>query len=151
MIAVTIRPYEDGNFSPLHQLEMADGHENYRSAVFLRQTGIICHNTFLVATLDTEQIGYTIAALVQRKPHEAWILWMGVREDQRRNGVGSVLLTELLDVLRTLGVRFVRVTVSPWNTPAHGLFLKAEFVQESYREAYFDKDEDRIVMIKELE
>lgn len=75
---------------------------------------------------------------------------MGVREDQRRNGVGSILLTELLDVLRTLGIRTVRLTVSPWNVPALGLYQKTAFVQESYHEAYFGKDEDRIVMVKEI-
>jgi ribosomal protein S18 acetylase RimI-like enzyme len=150
MIPVTILPYDDGDFPSVHRLEMAGGHEPYRSAVFIRQMGIVCRNTFLVATLDTEQVGYTIGVLVQGAPHEAWILRMGVREDQRRNGVGTILLSELLDVFRTLGVRTVRITVSPWNVPALGLYLKAAFMQESYHEAYFGKDEDRIVMVKEL-
>jgi ribosomal protein S18 acetylase RimI-like enzyme len=112
--------------------------------------GIICRNSFLVAILDTEQVGYAIGALVQGEPHEAWILRMGVRDDQRRNGVGTILLSELLEVFRTLGVRTIRLTVSPWNVPALGLYLKAAFVQESYHEAYFGKDEDRIVMRKEM-
>lgn len=150
MIPVTIRPYDDSVFPQIHRLEMAGGHETYRSAVFIRQMGIVCRNTFLVATLDGETVGYSIGALVQGEPREAWILRMGVREDQRRNGVGSILLTELLDVLRTLGVRTVRLTVSPWNVPALGLYQKTAFVQESYHEAYFGKDEDRIVMVKEI-
>lgn len=150
MIPVTIRLYEDGDFPQIHQLEMADGHEPYRSAVFIRQTGIICRNTFLVATLDEEQVGFTIGAQVQGEPQEAWILRMGVREDQRRNGVGSILLEELLEGFSILGVRTVRLTVSPWNMPALGLYLKAAFKQESYHEAYFGKDEDRIMMVKEM-
>jgi ribosomal protein S18 acetylase RimI-like enzyme len=89
--------------------------------------------------------------LVQGEPREAWILRMGVREDQRRNGVGSILLSELLEVFRTLGARTVRLTVSPWNVPALGLYLKSGFEQETYHEAYFGKDEDRIVMVKEME
>jgi len=112
--------------------------------------GIICRNTFLVATLDEEQVGYTIGALIQRKPQEAWILRMGVRVDQRRNGVGLILLSELLEVFSTLGVRTVRLTVSPWNVPALGLYRKVAFEQESYHEAYFGKDEDRIVMVREI-
>ena len=149
MIAVTVRHYEDSDFPSVHRLEEAGGHEPYRSAVFIRQMGIVCRNTFLVALLDTEQVGYTIGALVQGEPREAWILRMGVREDQRRNGVGTILLTELVEVFRTQGVRTIRLTVSPWNVPAHGLYLKAGFVQETYQEAYFGNDEDRIVMRKE--
>jgi len=150
MIPVTIRPYADDDFPKIHRFEMADGHEPYRSAVFVRQMGIICQNTFLVATLDKDQVGYTIGALIQKKPQEAWILRMGVREDQRRNGIGSILIAELLEVFRTLGVRTVRLTVSPWNVPALGLYLKMAFEQESYHEAYFGKDEDRIVMVREI-
>jgi ribosomal protein S18 acetylase RimI-like enzyme len=44
----------------------------------------------------------------------------------------------------------VRLTVSPWNVPAHGLYVKAGFIQETYHEAYFGNDEDRIVMRKEI-
>jgi len=150
MIAVTVRCYDDGDFPFVRQLEEAGGHEPYRSAVFIRQMGIICRNSFLVALLDTEQVGYAIGAQIQGEPRGAWILRMGVRDDQRRNGVGTILLSELLEVFRTLGVRTVRLTVSPWNVPALGLYLKAAFVQESYHEAYFGKDEDRIVMRKEI-
>ena len=150
MIPVTIRPYEDGDFSRIHQLEMAGGHEPYRSAVFIRQMGTICRNTFLVATLDVEQVGYTIGAQVQGEPQDAWILRMGVREDQKRNGIGSILLAEILEVFSALGVRTVRLTVSPWNMPALGLYQKRAFEQESYHEAYFGNDEDRIVMIREI-
>ena len=150
MIPISVRPYKENDFVPVHRLEMTGGHESYRSAVFIRQMGIVCHNTFLVATLDMEKIGYVIGALVQGEPHEAWILRIGVREDQRRNGAGSILIAELLKLFRTLGVRTVRLTVSPWNLPASGLYQKAAFVQESYHEAYFGKDEDRIVMRKEI-
>ena len=150
MIAVTVRLYEDGDFPSVRQLEEAGVHETYRSAVFVRQMGTICRNTFLVADLESEPVGYTIGALVQGEPCEAWILRMGVREDQRRTGVGTILLTELVEVFRTQGVRTVRLTVSPWNVPAHGLYVKAGFIQETYHEAYFGNDEDRIVMRKEI-
>jgi len=150
MIPVSIRTYDDSDFPRIHCLEMADGHEPYRSAVFVRQMGIICRNTFLIAMLDEQQVGYTIGALIQKKPQEAWILRMGVWEGQRRNGIGSILLAELLEVFSTLGVRTVRLTVSPWNGPALGLYLKTAFEQESYHEAYFGKDEDRIVMVREI-
>ncbi len=150
MIPVTIRLYTDKDFSSTLKLEIEGGHEPYRSAVFVRQMGIICPDTFLVATLEEDQVGYAIGALVQGNPREAWILRTGVRADQRRNGVGSILLAELMETFRLLGVRTIRLTVSPWNVPALMLFQKAAFVQESYHEAYFGKDEDRIVLVKEI-
>jgi len=83
--------------------------------------GVVFHNTFLVATLDMEKIGYIIGTLAHDEPRNAWILRTGVREDQRKNGVGSILIAELLDLFRTMGVRMVRLTISPRNVPALGL------------------------------
>jgi ribosomal protein S18 acetylase RimI-like enzyme len=111
--------------------------------------GVISPEMSLVALLGAEVVGYTFGVPVTNDPAEAWILRLGVREDQRRNGVGTILLTELMDLFRTNGVRTVRLTVSPWNVPAMGLYLKAGFQQEAYREAYFGKDEDRIIMKRE--
>ena len=150
MIPVAIRLYRDEDFAGTLQLETDGGHEPYRSAVFIRQMHVIGPDTFLVALLENELVGYTIGALVQGNMREAWILRMGVREDQRRNGVGSILLAELTETFRLLGVRTVRLTVSPWNVPALMLYQKAAFTQESYHEGYFGKDEDRIVMLKEI-
>ncbi|NTV00794.1 MAG: GNAT family N-acetyltransferase [Methanoregulaceae archaeon] len=150
MIPVTIRSYRDDDFLEILKLETDGGHEPYRSAVFVRQMGIICPDTFLIATLEKEQVGYAIGALVHGNPREAWILRMGVRADQRRNGVGSILLAELMETFRLFGVRTVRLTVSPWNVPALMMYQKASFTQETYHEAYFGKDEDRIVLVKEI-
>ncbi len=127
---------------------MAGGHEPYRSAVFVRQMGIISNNTFLVAARDGEAVGYAVGALVQDNPRDAWILRIGVREDLRRTGVGSNLLAGLLEIFRIRGVHTVRLTVSPENSAANALYVKAGFVQESYRSAYFGEGGDRIVMVK---
>jgi GNAT superfamily N-acetyltransferase len=150
MIPVTIRAYKDSDFPRIHRLGMADGHEPYRSAVFMRQMGIICRNTFLVATLDEGPVGYTIGCADPKKATGGLDSEDGYPGDQRRNGVGSILLAELLEVFSTLGVRTVRLTVSPWNGPALGFCLKMAFEQESYHEAYFVRDEDRIVMVREI-
>jgi [ribosomal protein S18]-alanine N-acetyltransferase len=148
MIPVTIRPYQDEDFLAVSRLEKSGVHETYRSAVFVRQMAVICQETFLVALLDDDPVGYTVGILVQNDPGEAWILRMGVREDQQRNGIGIILLSELLGIFSRKGVHAVRLTVSPWNVPALGLYLKAGFVHETYAPAYFGGDEDRIIMKK---
>jgi ribosomal protein S18 acetylase RimI-like enzyme len=113
MIPVVIRPYRDDDFPAVRLLEDSGEHESYRSAVFVRQTSEICADTFLVATLDKEIVGYSVGTCVQQDPCEAWILRLGVREHQRRNGVGTILLNELIELLFSKGVRGVRLTVSP--------------------------------------
>jgi len=150
MIPVTIRQYEEIDFPAVHWLEMTGGHEPYRSAVFIRQMAVVCPSTFLVATLDTEPVGYTIGALVQGDSRQGWILRIGVREDQQHHGIGSILLSGLLELFHTLDVRTVRLTVSPRNMPALRLYERAAFTRDCYLEAYFGKNEDRIVMTKEL-
>ena len=149
MIPVTIRPYQDKDFPAVCRLEEAGEPRSPRSAVFVRQMGAISPEMCLVALLEGEVVGYTIGVPVTNNPKEAWILRLGVREDQRRNGVGTILLAELMDLFRANGVQTVRLTVSPWNVPATKLYLKAGFGQEAYHVAYFGEDEDRIVMKKE--
>jgi GNAT superfamily N-acetyltransferase len=88
----TIRHATDGDFPAVTALEESGLHEPYRSAIFVRQMGKVCPETFLDAVLDDGAIGYTIGTFVQHNPIEAWILRIGVEESFRRNGVGSALL-----------------------------------------------------------
>lgn len=146
---VTIRTYEDGDFPAVSALEESGLHEPYRSAVFVRQMAEVCSETFLVAVLDNGAIGYTIGTFVQRTPAEAWILRIGVKEDQRGRGTGTELLAALLDVLFTLNVQTIRLTVSPGNQPALRLYRKQGFIQEKFVRDYFGAGKDRIIMRKE--
>ena len=145
----TIRTYKEGDFRAVTDLEISGLHEPYRSAVFIRQMAEICSDTFLVAVLDKGAIGYTIGTIVQHTPAEAWILRIGVREDQRRTGAGTVLLAAVMDALYTHHVQTIRLSVSPGNQPALCLYEKQGFVQEKFVQAYFGPGEDRIILKKE--
>jgi ribosomal protein S18 acetylase RimI-like enzyme len=145
----TIRTYKEDDFPAVTALEESGHHEPYRSAVFIRQMAGVCSETFLVAVLDDGAIGYTIGTFVQHNPIEAWILRIGVREDQRRTGAGTALLAAIMDVLYTHHVQTIRLSVSPDNQPALRLYEKQGFVQEKFVRAYFGPGEDRIIMKKE--
>jgi len=145
----SIRTYKDDDFPAVTALEESGLHEPYRSAVFIRQMVEICSETFLVAVLDKGAIGYTIGTFVQHNPVEAWILRIGVREDQRRMGAGTALLAAILDIFYTHYVQTIRLSVSPGNQPALSLYEKQGFVQEKFVQAYFGPGEDRIIMKKE--
>jgi ribosomal protein S18 acetylase RimI-like enzyme len=145
----SIRTYKDDDFPAVTALEESGLHEPYRSAVFIGQMAEICSDTFLVAVLEDGAIGYTIGTIVQHTPVEAWILRIGVREDQRRMGAGTALLAAVMDALYTHHVQTIRLSVSPGNTPALRLYNKQGFVQEKFIQAYFGPGEDRIIMKKE--
>ncbi len=144
-----IRSYRDEDFAAVAALEESGHHEPCRSAVFVRQIGEVCKETFLVAVPDDgEPVGYTIGAGVQHDFYEAWILRMGVREDQRRKGIGSALLEAVTDALQARHARTIRLTVSPENQPAIRLYERQGFVREKIVAAYFGPGEDRIIMKK---
>ena len=148
-MSITIRPYSDQDFASVTALEESGIHEPYRSAVFVRQMGEVCKETFLVAVLDNgEPVGYSVGARVQHDSYQAWILRLGVREDQRRRGGGTALLKAVTDALQTEHTCTIRLSVSPYNQPAIRLYESQGFVQESILPAYFGRGEDRIIMKK---
>jgi len=148
-MSITIRPYRDEDFVAVAALEESGLHEPYRSAVFVRQMGEVCKETFFVAVTDgNEPVGYTVGAIVQHNIAEAWILRMGVRDDQRRKGIGSALLESVTGALQAQHARTIRLSVSPKNLPAIRLYEGQGFVQEKIIPAYFGEGEDRILMKK---
>jgi ribosomal-protein-alanine N-acetyltransferase len=150
-MSIIIRPYRDEDFVAVTALEESGHHEPYRSAVFVRQMGEICKETFLVAVPDEgEPVGYTVGASVQHDLSEAWILRMGVREDQQRKGIGSALLKSVTTALQARHVRTIRLSVSPENLHAIMLYKGQGFVEEKILPAYFGRGEDRIIMRKTL-
>jgi [ribosomal protein S18]-alanine N-acetyltransferase len=148
-MSITIRPYRDEDFVAVAALEESGLHEPYRSAVFIRQMGEVCNETFLVAVTDGgEPVGYTVGAAVQHDISEAWILRMGVRDDQRRKGIGAALLKSVTGALQARHACTIRLSVSPENLPAIRLYEEQGFVREKIIPAYFGKGEDRIIMKK---
>ena len=148
-MSITIRPYSDQDFASVTALEESGIHESYRSAVFVRQMGEVCKETFFVAVLNNgEPVGYSVGARVQHDSYQAWILRLGVREDQRRRGVGTALLKAVTDALQTGHTCTIRLSVSPYNQPAIRLYESQGFVVESILPAYFGRGEDRIIMKK---
>jgi len=148
-MSIAIRAYRNEDFAAVAALEESGLHEPYRSAVFVRQMGEVCKETFLVAVPDKGRpVGYTVGASVPHDFCEAWILRVGVREDQRRKGIGSALLEAVTGALQARNACIIRLTVSPENRPAIRLYERQGFVRERTVTAYFGPGEDRIIMKK---
>ncbi|MFA7695496.1 MAG: GNAT family N-acetyltransferase [Methanoregula sp.] len=143
---LTIRPYRDEDFIEVAALESAGIHEEYRSAVFVRQQAALDPATFLVAVSGTTRVGFTVGSIVQDDPGRAWILRMMVRDGFRHRGIGTALLKAVCGVLHGRSVRTIYLTVAPKNEPAVMLYRQEGFVQESLASGYFGEGEDRFVM-----
>ncbi len=152
MDSYVIRLYDDADFAGVALLEESGLHEPYRSAVFVRQMGEVCKETFFVAVNDKgEPVGYTVGTSVQHDFREAWILRLGVREDQRRKGIGAALLKAVpMPCMHDMPAP-VLLTVSLKNHPAIHLYERQGFSQEKIVPAYFGRGEDRSIMKKILD
>jgi [ribosomal protein S18]-alanine N-acetyltransferase len=143
---IVVRKYSDADFSAVSLLEEAGKYSPYRSAVFVRQMGVCCPDTFLVAADDALPVGYTIALITQDNCSSAWILRVGVHQSYRCRGIGTSLLGIVLDELRRKNVREIHLTVAPDNSAAIHLYSRLGFVTEQRIVSYFGPGEDRLCM-----
>lgn len=83
---------------------------------------------------------------------EADIMNIAVRPEQRRQGLGSELLAELLDRLKARGARVVTLEVRESNHPARRMYEDFGFVQAGRRPGYYSHPkEDALLLRRELE
>ena len=134
---VKIRTYQDIDFSSITSLEEAGINSTYRSAIFVRQMSACCPDTFLVAVEGTQVIGYSIGVRVQNNPGQAWIFRLAVLESYRRSGIGTALVSAMINRFGEQGVREIFLTVSPDNHSARHLYHQQGFVQERECPGYF--------------
>ena len=91
--------------------------------------------TVIRSSSEVEIIGYSLTRIL---PPEAELLRVAVRPQARGVGVGSVLLSELLQKLLTLKITQVYLEVSEKNRPALSLYQKIGFTTTGHRPGYYD-------------
>lgn len=78
---------------------------------------------------------------------EAHITAIGVREEERRKGIGEVLLAASVELASRRRSRIVTLETRVSNHPAQALYEKYGFDQEGIRKGYYtDNREDALVM-----
>lgn len=102
---------------------------------------------WLVATEGTQVAGYVGA---QISFDEADMMNLAVREDYRRQHLGSQLVQRLVAELKENDVRSLSLEVRRSNTPAIRLYETMGFVQVGCRRGYYrDPREDGLIYRKE--
>ena len=98
--------------------------------------------------LVVEQNGGVMGFIVGRRIDHEWeIENVAVSGPARRNGLGSRLLSEFLNVVRGLGGSDVFLEVREFNAPARALYEKWAFVESGRRKSYYDDPaEDALIL-----
>lgn len=97
---------------------------------------------FLVAESNGEFCGYVSGEVTV---DECEISNIAVMEKYRRQGVGKMLLTSLLNELTVRGVHSVFLLVRDGNTPAIALYQSLGFIRVGQRKNYY-KGKDALIM-----
>lgn len=75
---------------------------------------------------------------------------VAVTEPYRHSGVGTAIISELLNMASSFGAKKVFLEVRVSNSIAMGLYLKNGFKGAYARTRYYSDGEDCLVMVKEL-
>lgn len=99
---------------------------------------------FLVALAADRVVGYVIAHYGRE---EGEILNLGVAPDERRRGVGRALVADVLEALRSRGVRAVYLEVRESNAVARRLYQSMGFGEVGRRSRYYRRPvEDAVIL-----
>ena len=109
----------------------------------------ISRSLFLVAEKEGRVVGYAIG--LAKKWGEGHVISIAVHPEWRRRGVGKRLMLQLLEKMRRMGVRWVRLEVRVSNEAAINLYRRLGFSIEGVLKGYYRDGEDAYLMIRVLE
>lgn len=101
---------------------------------------------YIMADLSDKVVGY---AGLWKVFDEGHITNIAVHPEFRGNGIGSILLRELICLSKNEGITCLTLEVRKSNQAAQALYNKFGFVAEGSRKSYYaDNGEDAIIMWK---
>lgn len=141
---MNVRPATRTDLAAVARIERACFPEDALPLISLVQYLDLFPGTFLVAESDAKCLGFAIGGASAFAPDEAWVLDIAVDPAAQNRGVARALLDMLV---RTLGDRSIRATVSPGNTASAALLARAGFSVERHMTDYFGPGQDRDVVV----
>jgi [ribosomal protein S18]-alanine N-acetyltransferase len=139
-----IRAVRRDDIDAVALLEQASFNDPYPS-YFLSELARDNPDTFLIATLGNEIVGYAVVDGWQDHHH---LISIAVRPDSRRKGLGDRLLAELEQ--RLSKDKPLKLEVRQSNFSAIQLYLKHGFQRTGLVEGYYSDGEDAITMEKTI-
>ncbi len=143
---VTIQPMEAPHVAEVHAIERDSFPSPWPQRAFLKVL-TSRWTRFFTALKDEMVVGYAGMTLDQ----PAHILDIAVHRDYRRNGIGSRLLSVVLDTAAKYGAAGVVLEVRASNAAAQLFYRKFGFVPVAVKAGYYAREkEDAILMAKKL-
>ncbi len=111
------------------------------------------HNAFalyLTARVVEQIIGY-VGFWFKNHANEVHIVNLAVKKDFRREGIGTYLIKEIIDMSRNLQADYVTLEVRVTNEAAIKLYQNLGFKKNGLTPHYYlDNEEDALLMKKEI-
>ncbi len=101
---------------------------------------------YIVAKSDDEIVGFAGLKIVL---NEADIMNIVTKKNYRRQGIGCLLLKNLITISKSLNVKSITLEVNENNSNAIDLYTKYNFQKIGVRKNYY-KNESAIIMKKDL-
>ncbi|WP_297464290.1 ribosomal protein S18-alanine N-acetyltransferase [Thermococcus sp.] len=141
---VVVRPARLFDIPAVVRIERESFREEYPRGIFLT---FLENNpeTFLVAEYGGRVIGYVMAYL--RPDLEGHIMSIAVDPSYRGNGIGSALLTEVIERLINRGARYIGLEVRVSNERAIKLYESLGFRKIKRVIGYYADGEDAYYML----
>lgn len=108
-----------------------------------------CNNSYVIVAKVDENVIVGFAGL-KVILDEADIMNIVVKKDFRHNGIGSVLLENLINYSKDLNLKTITLEVNENNLSAIRLYDKFSFDKLGIRKNYYDGKSDAIIMSKKL-
>jgi ribosomal-protein-alanine N-acetyltransferase len=107
------------------------------------------HQTQPRTTLVVEQDGSVVGFIVGRQVEDEWeIENIAVTGSARRCGLGSRLVGELLDLVKSRGGKTVFLEVRESNRAARSLYEKWAFIEVGRRKMYYQNPKEDALVLK---
>ena len=142
-----IRRMRKGDVPQVAAIERATFSRPWSEESFRREMETNPVARYLVAERDGEILGYAGAWVVLDECH---ITNVAVRESDRGQGIGKMLLRALMQYVSNLGAAWADLEVRVSNTRAQRLYAGEGFVSVGKRKRYYeDNGEDALLMVCE--
>ncbi|MDO8914599.1 MAG: tRNA (adenosine(37)-N6)-threonylcarbamoyltransferase complex transferase subunit TsaD [Coriobacteriia bacterium] len=143
-MSARLRPMLEGDVVRAVAIERACFPTPWTSGMFVDELVQGASRQWFVADSPWGLVGY--AGLMEADT-EGHIMNLAVRPDARGRGLGTALLSRLLDVAAERGLRKLTLEVRPSNVEAIELYRKAGFRDVGRRPGYYsDSGEDALIM-----
>ena len=127
---------------------LASDFDNFWSYDVLEEE-LECDNSYVIVAKADENtiVGFAGLKVIL---DEADIMNIVVKKDFRHNGIGSVLLENLINYSKDLNLKTITLEVNENNLSAIRLYDKFSFYKLGIRKNYYDGKSDAIIMSKKL-